>query len=298
MDWAVETWSLSKSYREAAIVKDLNLKVSRGSVFVLFGPNGAGKSTALKLLVGLKHPSGGGGRCLGLDIATKGLQIRKKVGYMGEEPRFYNYMNVRQLLKFCSGLYHRWDNRLAERSLEAFHLSPGDKVDELSQGIKNQLALILALAPRPELLILDEPTTGFDPLKRRIFYDIILREVVTEGGTVLMTSHQLHEVERIADQVGLMRSGKLVRTCSTDDLKSEEKEIRVVFQKEPPPDFFQRPGVRKVERDGAAYRVLVTDHLEEIWQACASFPHYALELVSVDLEEMFVRHIERGDKND
>jgi ABC-2 type transport system ATP-binding protein len=295
---AVETWSLSKERGGARILHEIDLAVPRGSVFALLGPNGAGKSTLLKLLTGLQTPTTGGGLCLGLDILTRGEQIREKTGYLSEAPRFYGYMTVRQLLRFNAGFYAEWDGPLVERCLEQFELPPGAKVHELSQGMKNQLGLILALAPRPELLILDEPTTGFDPVKRRLFFGMIMQEVASRGVTVLMTSHHFDEVERAADQVALIRGGRIVHTGAMEALRGEVKEIRAVFQKEPPPELFEQPGIRQVRRDGRAYRITVSGNLEEIWQACAAVPHYALELVGSSLEEIFLQHIGGGKEND
>ncbi len=296
MDLAVQTWNLSKTIQDKEILKNINIEIPRGSVYALLGPNGAGKTTILKILMGLKKPSSGGGKCLGLDILAEGLQIRQKTGYLSEEPRFYGYMTAKHLLEFCRGFYSQWNDHLVRNYLEVFELPVEQKVYEFSQGMKNQLALLLALAPRPELLILDEPTTGFDPIKRKLFFNVILEEIVAEGNTVLISSHQLDEVERIADRVGLIRRGQLLRECSLDELKTQEKEIRVVFQKEPPSDFFDLPGIKEVKQEGKAFRVLVSSNLEEIWQTCASFPHYTLEMIGSNLEDIFLRYMEGEDK--
>ena len=147
---AVETWSLSKEYRDSAVLSDINLTVPRGSIMALLGRNGSGKSTLLKMIIGVTAPSSGGGLCLGFDILTKGLQIRERTGYLGEEPRYYGYMTVQQLLAFCRGFYQQWDEDLVKRALQLFELPPAVKVHELSKGMKNQLGLIAALAPRPD----------------------------------------------------------------------------------------------------------------------------------------------------
>lgn len=298
MSLALETWSLCKDFGGTRVLDQVNLAVPRGSVAALLGPNGSGKSTLLKLIIGLQFPSAGGGLCLGLDIITKGLQIREKVGYLGEEPRFYGYMTVKQLLRFCSGFYPNWDNELAGRSLEQFELPLQIKVRELSRGMNNQLGLILALAPRPEMLILDEPATGFDPVKRRLFFSMIMEEVAARGVTVLMASHQFDEVERVADTVTLIRQGRIIHAGSIESLQSREKEIRVVFQKEPPPELFAMPGIHRVDREGRAYRISTAGNPEEIWQACAALPHYALELIGSDLEEIFLRYMEGEKESD
>ncbi|RJX27115.1 MAG: ABC transporter ATP-binding protein [Dethiobacter sp.] len=298
MDSAVRTHALSKKYGNKSAVVDLDLDVPAGSVYALLGLNGAGKSTILKMLIGLTRPTSGSGFCLGMDILSEGRQLREKVGYMGEEPRLYGYMTVKQVISFCRGLYRQWEEPLVERYLELFELPAQNKIHELSQGMKNQLALILSLAPRPELLLLDEPTEGFDPVKRRLFYSAVLKEVVSEGKTVVIATNRLDDVERVADQVGLLRRGSLVRACSLDELKSQEKEIRVVFQKEPPVELLQQPGVRQVLREGSAYRVIVSYRLEEIWQSFAAYPHYVLEVISTDLEEIFLRHVAEEENGD
>lgn len=300
MSLALETWSLGKNFGGISwALRDINLEVPSGTIMGLLGPNGSGKSTLLKLLLGLQRPSAGGGLCLGLDILTRGLQIRGKVGYVSEEPRYYGYMNAGQLLRFCRGFYQRWDDDMAKECMERFDLPYDVKVHELSQGMKNQLGLIAALASRPELLLLDEPTTGFDPVKRKLFFSLLVQEVASRGITVLMASHQLEEVERVVDSVALIRKGRLMYTCSMESLRSNEKEIRVVFQKEPPPGLFKRPGINRVEREGRAYRISVSDNLEEIWQECSSLPHFVLEIVGPDLEEVFMRHLDdRGEEND
>ncbi len=293
-NWAVQTKALRKHYGEKRAVDGLDLEVPAGSVFALLGLNGAGKSTVLKMLVGLVHPSGGEGYCLGMEIRSRGAEIRRKVGYMGDEPRIYGYMSVRQVVRFCGGLYRNWDDGLVEAYMEKFQIPGESKVHQLSQGQKNQLALILALAPRPELLLLDEPTTGFDPLKRRLFFQAVLQEMVAAGKTVLLASHNLEEMERVADRVGLMHKGRLVHTCSLDELREREKEIRVVFQKEPPADLFCHPGIVQVKQEGRAFRLSVSTGLEEIWQACASVPHFVLEIISPELEDIFLRYTGEG----
>ncbi len=297
-NFAVQTRALHKDYGKVSAVADLNLEVPSGSVFALLGLNGAGKSTVLKMLIGLVRPTSGSAFCLGMDIGSREMEIRQRVGYLGAEPRIYGYMTARQAIKFCRGLYQVWNDGIVERYLDVFGIPVDTKLHQLSQGQKNQLALVLALAPEPELLLLDEPTSGFDPVKRRLFFNAVLEEIVAEGKTVVLASHQLEDVERVADQVGLMHRGRLVHTCSLDELREREREIRVVFQKEPPPELFKHPGILEVKQEGMAYRIIVSDCMEEIWQSCAAFPHYALDVISADLEDIFLRYTGEGLKRD
>lgn len=293
---ALETWSLSKERRGRQILEEVSFDVPRGSVFALLGLEGAGKSTLLKIILGVQAPTSGGGLCLGLDILTRGLQIREKVGFIMEEPRYYGYMKVAQLLKFCCGFYPGWDDALAEGTLKQFGLPLQGKVHELSAAMKSQLGLVLALSSRPELLLLDHPTAGFDPVMRRLFFSIALEEVVSRGGTILIASPHLAEVAWVADQGALLHEGRLIHAGPMEALRCPEREIRVVFQKEAAPELFHRPGVSKVRREGSAYLITVSDNLEEIWQTCADQPHYALELIDPGLAEIISRFTKGGKK--
>jgi ABC-2 type transport system ATP-binding protein len=207
---ALETWSLSKEIGGRQILEEVSINVPRGSVFALLGPEGAGKSTFLKIILGVQAPTSGGGLCLGLDILTRGLQIREKVGFMMEDPRYYGYMKVAGLLKFCRGFYPGWDDVLAEGTLKQFGLPLQIKVHALSAVMKSKLGLVLALSSRPELLLLDHPTAGFDPLMRRHFFSIAQEEMVSRGGTIFIASSHIDEVAPVADRAAILHEGRLI----------------------------------------------------------------------------------------
>jgi ABC-2 type transport system ATP-binding protein len=294
---ALETWSLSKEIRGRQILEEVSLKVPRGSVFALLGPEGAGKSTLLKIILGVQTPTSGGGLCLDLDILTRGVQIRERVGFIGQAPRYYSYMRVSRLLDFCSGFYPCWDGALAERLLQRFSLPPQMNVRELTPVMKSQIGLVLALAPRPELLLLDHSTADFDPVERRLFFSIALEEVVSPGGTLFIASPRLDEVAWVADRAALLNEGRLIYEGPMEALRHPEREIRVVFEEEIPPGLFHRPGIRMVRREESAHLIAVSDNLEEIWQACAAQPHEALELVDPGLAEVVARFAKGGRKD-
>jgi len=298
MEWAVETRSLRKEFAGREAVADLSLQVPVGTFFALLGLEGAGKSTFLKMLIGLQRPSGGEGYCLGMDIQKESLRIRERVGYVSQQSRLYGYMTAEELAAFCRGLYLKWDDDLVKRYLDFFELPRRCKINEFTPEMKSKLSLILALAQKPDLLLLDEPISNFDPFQRRLFYNAVMQEMVSAGKTVLLATHQVDDVERVADLVALLRGGRVVKICSLDELRLREKEIRVVFQKEPPEELFRQPGISRVYREGMAYRIVVSDHLEEIWQLCATQPHFALEVVSTGLEEIFLNYMEGGGRHD
>lgn len=289
-DLALETWSLSKKFPAGRVVHEVSLTVPGGAIFALLGAGGAGKSTFLKLIMGLTVPSSGGGFCLGFDISTKGIQIREKAAYIAQDTGYYGYMTVEQLLNFRRGFYSYWDEKVQERVLSRFQLPLEVKVKKLSYDHKRFLGLVLALPSLPDLLIMDEPVAGLNQVKRDLFYQVMMEETRFRGTTVIISSDRLEDVEGIATQGVLLRKGRLQRQISSGALQVQEKEIRIVFKDEPPPDFFKVSGVVNFNREDGAYRITVTHGLEEVWRSCASRPYHDMELVKgcpEGLEELF-----------
>ena len=293
---AVETINLTKEFNSFMAVDGLNLQVPEGSVFGFLGPNGSGKTTTIRMLLGITKPTSGEGKVLGLDIVKDSLNIKAKIGYMAEVPEMYGYMTGEELIRFCRGFYPSWEDGLVKKYSELFNLPLKNKISSLSKGMKSQLALIIALAPNPSLLILDEPTSGLDPIKRVQFLNIIMKEIVGTGKTVFFSSHLLSDVERVCDRVAFIKDGRLVKTDSMDKLKTQEKIIRAVFQKEPPPGFFEKPGIKKVQREGNGYLISVEDNFEEIFEACKKMPNFLIEVIDQNLEDLFVAYV--GGDND
>jgi len=299
MEYAIETMELGKSYQGRRVLRDINLKVPRGSIFGFIGPNGAGKTTTIRLLLGLIKPEAGSARVLGLDGQTQGIALRSKVGYVAEHTNFYPWMRVDELIKFNSGFYPSWDHQRARHLLETFDLHPGAKVKELSKGMRTQLGLTMALAHKPELLILDEPTSGLDPVWRRRFLQTLTRETANGGTTVFFSSHILSDVERVADWLAIIVEGRLKVMRSLDDFKYNERVIRVVFQGTPPNSLLETLGIKTIERQGSGYLLTVTENFDQIYTALQNTPHYALEVVEQDLESIFLDYAgEEADRND
>lgn len=288
---AIETVNLTKEFNSFKAVDGLNLEVPEGSVFGFLGPNGSGKTTTIRMLLGIIRATSGKGEILGFDIFKDSLKIRAKTGYMSEVPDMYGYMTGEELIKFCRGFYPSWEDELVKKYSGLFNLPLKNKISSLSKGMKSQLALIIALAPNPSLLILDEPTSGLDPIKRVQFLNIIIKEIVSSGKTVFFSSHLLSDVERVCDQVAFLKEGRLIKTASMDKLKTQEKVIRAVFQKEPKAELFERPGIKKVEREGNGYLIFVDDHFEDIFDECKKVPHFLLEIIDQNLEDLFIDYV-------
>lgn len=295
MVWAIELNGLRKQFGEKVAVDHLTLQVPTGSIFGLLGPNGAGKTTVIKIMLGLLRADGGTGRILGLDMERDSVAIRKRIGYVAEIQNLYGYMTVSEMLSFSRAFYCQWNNGIAEKYLELFRLPRKERVKNLSNGMKTQLALLLAMAPEPELLIMDEPTSGLDTINRQEFLRIILEEISVQGRTVFFSSHLLHDVERVADKIAIIKNGGLIDIRDIDDLKTSVKKIRVVFQKEPDPALFARPGIVTVEKDGNAYFLSVENHLQELLADIKKIPYFTLDIIDRNLEDIFMEKVRDKD---
>lgn len=209
--------------------------VGPGSVLGLIGRNGAGKTTALRLALGVLWPDDGTIRTLGLDPVGRGAEVATRVALLSEETALYPWMTVAEILRFTAALHPRWDRALAERLSSQLDLDPAKRIRELSRGTRAKVALILAVAPRPELLLLDDPTAGLDPLVRREVLDGVLEAVAEGGGAVVYASHLVHDVERVADRVIVLDGGTIRVEGELEELKARIRRARAVFDGDAPP---------------------------------------------------------------
>jgi ABC-2 type transport system ATP-binding protein len=234
MKAAIRTEGLTKHYRDLIAVDGLSLEVPEGSVFGLLGENGAGKTTTLQILLGLITADAGKAEVLGLNPARQGLQIRRQVGYVPEQAALYDWMTVAEIGWFAAGFHPdartgtaAFQTRYAEL-VDGFGLPPKRKIKALSKGMKAKVSLALALASDPPLLVLDEPTSGLDTMVRREFLESMV-DLAATGRTVLLSSHQISEVERVASHVALIHQGKLILTELLEDLKSKTFLLALTF---------------------------------------------------------------------
>lgn len=226
---AIVVEGLTRRYPTAVAVDHLDLTVCRGTVLGLLGPNGAGKSTTLRMIMGLLRPTAGSVRVLGLDPFQTPSQVRQLIGYVPETPQIYRWMTVHEALRFCRALYIGWNDGQAELLLDMFQLPVQRRVRQLSKGMLAKLSLVIALAHQPELLILDEPLSGLDPLARDEFLDGVLQGLCSGKRTVIFSSHQLDEVNRLSDTVAVLHAGRLLTHCSLDELRSA-KRVRALLE--------------------------------------------------------------------
>ncbi|MEZ5977524.1 MAG: ABC transporter ATP-binding protein [Planctomycetota bacterium] len=223
MDRILEARGLTKSFGEKEAVRGVDLDVARGSVHAFLGPNGAGKSTTILMLMGILRPTAGTARIDGLDCFADRVEVKRRVGYLPDEPQFYDYLSGRELIGFVGGMHglskeETW--RRAEPILEGFRIA--DQLDEFavnySHGTKKKLAFAFALLHEPDLLILDEPTNGLDPHTTRIAQDIV-RDFAARGGSVFFSTHLLDQAEKLCDRVDIVAQGRIVATGTIREVK-------------------------------------------------------------------------------
>ena len=230
--------NLSRRYGEKLALDDVSLSVPAGIVLGLVGENGAGKTTLIKHVLGLLKAQSGSVRVFGLDPVTHPEPVLSQIGYLSEEPDLPGWMRVHELIRYVRAFYPTWDPQYAEQLREQFALDPTARVKSLSKGQRARAGLLVALAYRPRLLVLDEPSSGLDPIVRRDILGAIIRTIADEGRTVLFSSHLLAEVERVSDRVAMLKAGKIVFSGDLADIKQSHRRVTLRFDKPisaPPP---------------------------------------------------------------
>jgi ABC-2 type transport system ATP-binding protein len=283
--------NVTKQYKHQLALDDVTCACEPGVVFALLGENGAGKTTAIKILLGLIDPNSGESSVLGLDSHRESLEIRHRVGYVPDQPALYDWMTVDELGWFVGGFYPPGYQRHYNELVEHFELPPARRIKELSKGMRSKVSLSLAMAHRPELLILDEPTSGLDPMVRREFLESMV-DVAAQGRTVILASHQIAEVERVADIVAILRQGKLVLLEQLDALKDRVCELTVTLRNGVP-DLPSIPGtVLHRELKGRQWRLLVRNMDESQFDGFRVAENIrSVEVRRPTLEEIFVGYM-------
>jgi ABC-2 type transport system ATP-binding protein len=285
----IETNGLSRRYWRTEALRELTLAIPTGSVFALLGSNGAGKTTAIKVLMNLLEPSSGEARVLGVDSRRLGEKERAQIGYVSENQKLPLWMTVRGLLDFCRPFYPTWDSALEAKLLAQFDLPPDRKLKHLSRGMLMKAALLSTLAYRPKLLVLDEPFSGLDPLARDDFVRGILEASELGDWTVLVSSHDIEEVERLADHVALLESGRLRFSETTESLLGRFRRVEVTV---PGPVAIGAPpaGWREFEQKGGLVRFIATNFgTGTTEQDCRDqFPGGTVTVHPMTLREIFV----------
>ncbi len=292
MTAAISIEHVSKSFGRQLVLDDVSLEVPCGVVFALLGENGAGKSTLIRGLLGYHRFASGSVRVCGFDPAREPLDLRRKVGYVSDAPGLYDWMTVAQAAWYASGFYFYSQEFLKryESLAREFKLPPDAKIRNLSKGMRAKVALSLAMAFDPALLILDEPTSGLDPLVRRSFLESMI-DRAANGQTVFLSSHQIHEVERVADWVAILHQGKIQVAAPLDELKSNLHMLSYALR-DPllaPPEALHQLDVLQRSQSGRTVRLLVRDMSEQALNLMKQDPNlFEVSDMRPNLEELYL----------
>ncbi len=293
----VSTESLTKHYGKIVGVEELDLEVFEGELFGYLGPNGAGKTTTLRLLMGMLRPNGGTATVLGLDAWKDSVAVNALVGYLPGDAPLYESMTGEGHIRFIAGFNDHGEKegfRLAER----LGLELDRKVSGFSRGMKQKLALILALMKKPPLLLMDEPTSGLDPLVQQTVYEI-LNEYREDGSTVLFSSHNLPEVEKICDRVGVIREGHLAGTERIEDLRNKRlRNVEIFFSGEVPDNLGELPGVTDLEWAGNRVQLKLKGEIDPLIKMVAQYQVADFSVSHASLEDVFLEFYGRGKGGD
>jgi ABC-2 type transport system ATP-binding protein len=287
---AVSTDRLRRTYGRINAVQELNLHVPRGGIYGFLGRNGAGKTTTIKMLLGLARPTSGSARVLGMDIATDRIAILQRTAFVSEKKTLYPLLTPKELVRFNRGFYPTWDDAAVDKYSRLLEIPMTQRFDKLSNGNQTKVHLLLALAQGADLLILDEPTAALDPLAADEFLRLLAGSAMERGCTVFFSSHQLEEVERIAELVGVLDCGKLMLESRLDDIKSEFRLIIAVGNSLPRQTSSQ---VLSVVAEGDCCRYFVAHGAESFAAQLARNGATVTQVASLGLRDIFLHLIRK-----
>jgi ABC-2 type transport system ATP-binding protein len=289
-DSVIELRDVTRRFGRKAALAGVSLTVPRGGVFGLVGANGAGKTTLIKHVLGLLRAQEGSVRVFGRDPVADPVGVLGRVGYLSEENDLPGWMRVDELMRYTAPFYPQWDAAYAEELRKSFALDPAARVKHLSKGQKARAGLLVALAHRPELLLLDEPSSGLDPIVRRDILGAIIRTIADEGRTVLFSSHLLDEVERVSDHVALIDQGRIVVSGPLDEVKAAHHRLTLRFAqpRQQPPAL---AGVSAWEGGGHEWTALCRGGLGELQAAAAAAGAQIVDKSSPSLDEILVAQV-------
>ena len=286
----IETADVRKRYQGVDALDGLTLRVPAGSIYGFLGRNGAGKTTTIKVLMGMARPTSGSARVLGLaaDAADASVEIRRRTGFVSEEKDLYDFMTVAEIIRFTASFYPRWRRELEQRYLRTFELPLDRQVKALSRGTRTKLALLLAFCRGAELLVLDEPTAGLDPAVAEEVLQALVAHVAREEMTVFFSSHQIAEVDQIADQIAIVDRGRIAVSGALDDLRERFRRIQFVFDGDAPAPAFRTPGVTRVRRSGRVLTVVSSVGAEPIVDEARALHPVSVDVGPVTLKDIFL----------
>lgn len=283
----IEAKGVDKYFGSFKSLDDLSLKVEKGSVYGLIGPNGAGKTTFIKNLMGIYRPDKGSITVDGESVYENN-DLKQRVIYISDDLYFFTSYSIMDMAKFYSGIYKNWDWEIFNKLKEVFQIDVTRKCRKLSKGMQKQVAFWLGICAKPDVMVLDEPVDGLDPVMRRNTWAILLQEVAEREMTVLVSSHNLRELEDVCDHVGIMFDGKVVFQKALDDLKGETHKLQIAFSGETPDNFKESLNILHSSSFGSVDTYIVRGNSKEIKKLCAESKPLLFDLLPLTLEEIFI----------
>jgi ABC-2 type transport system ATP-binding protein len=284
----IELDRLTRYFGGKCAVDQVSMNVPRGSVFALLGRNGSGKTTLVRMLLGMLPPTRGGGKILNDDICHISPATRGRIGYIAEGHPLIDWMRVRDLESYQKGFFHGWDARLFKTIIDHFGLSPTARASHLSRGQRAGLSLALNLAAKPELLVMDDPALGLDPVARRTLLEAIILVTRDAGHTVVFTSHELADVERVADHIAIMDLSVLRVCCPLETFRNRIRRLRLTFAGDVPA-LPAMKGILEIIRDGPSLQLLMVD--PPTAQVLSALSPLNVEELAVSLEESVIAYL-------
>jgi ABC-2 type transport system ATP-binding protein len=295
-DAVIETTGLTKFFGRRCAVDQVTLRVPRGSVFALLGRNGSGKSTLTRMLLGLTVPTRGSATVLGEDCRRLSPTTRGRIGYVAEGHPLIDWMRVRDLVAFQRGSYRQWNDKLFRAVIDHFGLDEKAKAGQLSRGQRAGLSLALVLATGPELLVMDDPSLGLDPVARRTLLEAMILVTRDAGHTIFFSSHVLDDVERVADHIAIIDRSVLRVSASVETFRQHLRRVRLTFTDSPPP-LPVIPGLLESRRDGRSIRLTLANPNAVSDQIIARLGAIDVEDLPLSLEDAVVAYLgDRGDR--
>ena len=288
--FVIETADLRKRYDGVEALRGLTLAVPAGSICGFLGRTGSGKTTTIKVLLGMAAPTSGRATVFGLaaDSPSASVEIRRRTGFVGDDKGLYDAMTVRGMVRYTASFYPKWHREMEEHYLRRFELPAARGIKTLSRGMRTKLAMLLALCRGADLLVLDEPTTGLDPAATEEVLQALVGHAADYGTTVFFSSHQLADVEQIADHVAIIDRGRIAVAGGLDDLRQNYRRIQLVFDGEAPDYTFQTKGVERVKRSGRVMTVLSSAGIDGVLGEARVLNPLSTDSAPVTLKDIFL----------
>ncbi len=286
----IQVKTLSKNFENCRALDNCCMNVKRSSIYGLVGPNGAGKTTLIRHLAGILKQDSGAVRIEGEPVYDN-PPVKNRVFYIPEDAHYFFNFSIEKMAHFYKGVYKSWNQQRYERLKKVFEVNTSRRIRKLSRGMKKQVAFWLGICIMPEVFLLDEPVDGLDPVVRRKVWNILIQETAENGTTVLISSHNLRELDEICDHVGIMHNGRINIERNLDDLKAEIHKIQVAFSGGIPEGLLD--GIKVVDKTqkGSIISLIVKGNIEEILDRLRQAGPLVLDTVSLTLEEVFIHEL-------